>query len=32
MSIKTFILSHHDKPILKEKKVIDKTYKKFRFD
>ncbi len=32
MSIKTFIFSQPDKPIVKEKKEIDQTYKKFRFE
>ncbi len=32
MSIKTFIFSQPgDKPIVKEKKEIDQTYKNFRF-
>ncbi|EAU3477506.1 MFS transporter, partial [Salmonella enterica] len=30
MSIKTCIFSQPDKPIVKEKKEIDQTYKKFR--
>ncbi|EBI1318096.1 MFS transporter, partial [Salmonella enterica] len=32
MSIKTFIFSQPDKPIVKAKKEIDQTYKKFRFE
>ncbi|VEB57129.1 regulatory protein UhpC [Salmonella enterica subsp. enterica] len=32
MSIKTFIFSQPDKPIVKEKKEIDQTYKKFRIE
>ncbi|MEB1166304.1 hypothetical protein VC921_22115, partial [Citrobacter freundii] len=32
MSLKSFIFSQADKPVVKEKKEIDHTYKKFRIE
>ncbi|MBD5730366.1 MFS transporter, partial [Citrobacter freundii] len=32
MSLKSFIFSQADKPVVKEKKEIEHTYKKFRIE